>query len=112
VADSLDRLGKRVRRQIEENLDPRETVVAVVTGRGKEAAVLTNRRVIVASGSLVVGGSEAVLLSQVSRVSSGLSALAIHLQNGDTYECNFFPSRGNRNAAKHFVQSFRSAQLD
>ncbi len=110
--DSLDGLGKRVRRQIEETLDPRETVKAVVTGRGKEATVLTDRRVIAASGSLVVGGNEAILLSQVARVTSGMSALAITLENGDEYQCNFWPTKSNRDAAKRFVQQFRSAQLE
>jgi hypothetical protein len=109
--DSLNGLGKRVKRQVEETLDPRETVRAVVTGRGKEAAVLTDRRIIVASGSLVVGSSEAVLLSDVTRVTSGLLALVITLSNGDVYECNFWPTPGNRDAANRFVQAFRSEQL-
>lgn len=109
--DSLNGLGKRVRRQVEETLDPRETVKAVVTGRGKEAAVLTDRRIIVASGSLVVGGSDPVLLSDVTRVTSGLLALVITLANGDVYECNFWPTPGNQAAAKQFVQAFRSEQL-
>jgi hypothetical protein len=109
--DSLSGLGKRVKRQVEETLDPRETVRAVVTGRGKEAAVLTDRRIIVASGSLVVGSSDAVLLSDVTRITSGLFALVITLANGDMYQCNFWPTPGNRHAANRFVQAFRSEQL-
>lgn len=111
IGDLLDGLSGRIRQRIEEGLDPRETIRAVVRGKAKEALVLTSQRIIIANGSLLLGGHDSLLVSDVARVTAGLTAMNIQLRSGDVYEFNFWPRGENRDAAKHFVQLFRSDQL-
>jgi len=109
--DLLSGLSGRLRQRIEDGLDPRETVRAVVRGKSKEALVLTDHRIIIANGTLLLGGFDSLLVSDVARVTSGLTAMNIQLRSGDVYEFNFWPKGEHRDAAKRLVETFRSGQL-
>jgi len=111
TGDLLDGLSGRIRQRLEDALDPRETIRAVVRGKAKEALVLTDKRIIIVNGTLLLGGNDSLLVSDVARVTAGLTAMNIQLRSGDVYEFNFWPRGENRDAAKHLVQLFRSDQL-